>query len=289
MGRVSWKKRQRSHFLPAIGSVDQHSQLQMWLDGPDNIFYTIIIPKKRKQDLKLNYSNKLFPSYLKKKSLGNILFNMGIATYKELVKAKKPVRLIYLDDDSLYPAVKLMAFFMLEVPVIGKLLRINPFDQPAVEKVKVLTKSYYQKMEKIRVLPNHIIDSIAAGEVIERPFSIIKELLENSIDAGSENINIFIEGGGENKIIIQDDGSGIDENDLSICIKRHATSKIANNDLTRIKTLGFRGEALYAIASVSRMEITSKTTSMINAVKLIVKENKIIEIKPSKGKKELIY
>lgn len=140
-------------------------------------------------------------------------------------------------------------------------------------------------MEKIRVLPNHIIDSIAAGEVIERPYSIIKELLENSIDAGSENINIFIEGGGENRIIIQDDGRGIDENDLSICIKRHATSKIANNDLTRIKTLGFRGEALYAIASVSRMEITSKTSSMINAVKLIVKENKIIEIKPSKGKK----
>ena len=115
-------------------------------------------------------------------------------------------------------------------------------------------------MEKIRVLPNHIIDSIAAGEVIERPYSIIKELLENSIDAGSENINIFIEGGGENRIIIQDDGSGIDENDLSICIKRHATSKIANNDLTRIKTLGFRGEALYAIASVSRMEITSKNS-----------------------------
>ena len=69
MGRVSWKKRQGSHFLPAIGSVDQHSQLQMWLDGPDNIFYTIIIPKKRKQDLKLNYSNKLFPSYLKKNLL----------------------------------------------------------------------------------------------------------------------------------------------------------------------------------------------------------------------------
>ena len=112
------------------------------------IFYTIIIPKKRKQDLKLNYSNKLLPSYLKKESLGNILFNMGIATYKELVKAKKPVRLIYLDDDSIYPAVKLMAFLMLEVPVIGKLLRINPFDQPAVEKVKVLTKKLLSKNGK---------------------------------------------------------------------------------------------------------------------------------------------
>ena len=147
-GESLGKKGKGLHFLPAIGSVDQHSQLQMWLDGPDNIFYTIIIPKKRKQDLKLNYSNKLFPSYLKKKSLGNILFNMGIATYKELVKAKKPVRLIYLDDDSLYPAVKLMAFFMLEVPVIGKLLRINPFDQPAVEKVKVLTKKLLSKNGK---------------------------------------------------------------------------------------------------------------------------------------------
>ena len=73
---------------------------------------------------------------------------MGIATYRELVRAKKPVRLIYLDDDSLYPAVKLMAFFMLEVPVIGKLLRINPFDQPAVEKVKVLTKKLLSKNGK---------------------------------------------------------------------------------------------------------------------------------------------
>lgn len=147
-GESLGKKGRGVHFLPAIGSVDQHSQLQMWLDGPDNIFYTIIIPKKRKQDLKLNDSNKLLPSYLKKNSLGNILFNMGIATYKELVRAKKPVRLIYLDDDSLYPAVKLMAFLMLEVPVIGKLLRINPFDQPAVEKVKVLTKKLLSKNGK---------------------------------------------------------------------------------------------------------------------------------------------
>lgn len=139
-------------------------------------------------------------------------------------------------------------------------------------------------MDKIRVLPDHIIDTIAAGEVIERPYSIIKELLENSIDAGAKNIDIFVEGGGENKISIVDDGKGINEQDLHLCIKRHATSKISNNNLSRIKTLGFRGEALYAIASVSRLEITSKTSLMAHAVKLLVEENKVLEKKPSKGK-----
>ncbi|MEC6996989.1 MAG: DNA mismatch repair endonuclease MutL [Pseudomonadota bacterium] len=139
-------------------------------------------------------------------------------------------------------------------------------------------------MGKIRLLPGHIIDSIAAGEVIERPYSIIKELLENSIDAGSENIDIVIEEGGENRIIIADDGKGIDEKDLRLCIQRHATSKITDNNLSNIKTLGFRGEALYAIAAVSKLEITSKTKSMKNAVKLIVEENKIIDTKPSHGK-----
>ena len=139
-------------------------------------------------------------------------------------------------------------------------------------------------MDKIRILPGHIIDTIAAGEVIERPYSIIKELLENSIDAGAENIDILVEDGGENKIVIVDDGKGIDEQDLSLCIKRHATSKISNNDLSRIKTLGFRGEALYAIASVSRLEITSKTSLMDNAIRLLVEENEVLEKKPSKGK-----
>lgn len=139
-------------------------------------------------------------------------------------------------------------------------------------------------MDKIRVLPDHIIDTIAAGEVIERPYSIIKELLENAIDAGAENIDILVEDGGENKIVIVDDGKGIHEQDLHLCIQRHATSKISNNDLSSIKTLGFRGEALYAIASVSRLEITSKTSLMTNAVKLLVEENEVLEKKPSKGK-----
>ena len=79
-------------------------------------------------------------------------------------------------------------------------------------------------MDKIRVLPGHIIDAIAAGEVIERPYSIVKELLENSIDAGSKNIDIYVDNAGENSIIIIDDGRGIEEKQLKLCIQRHATS-----------------------------------------------------------------
>ena len=135
------------HIIPAMGSTDQHSQLQMWLDGPDNLFYTIILPKKRKKDFKLIDKNKFMPTYLNKKKLGAILNTMGLATYKELAKTGKPVRLIYLDDDGLYPAIKLMSFFMLEVSFLGKYLGINPFDQPAVEKVKLLTKKLLMKNE----------------------------------------------------------------------------------------------------------------------------------------------
>ena len=136
------------HFLQATGSIDQHSQLQMWLDGPDNLFYTIIIPKKRKKNFKVKDIHKLLPSFLNKQKLGDILYYMGMATYKELVKAKRPVRLIYLENDSLYPSVKLMSFLMLEVAVLGKILGINPFDQPAVEKVKILTKKLLEKNAK---------------------------------------------------------------------------------------------------------------------------------------------
>ena len=139
-------------------------------------------------------------------------------------------------------------------------------------------------MNKIRVLPNYIIDSIAAGEVIERPYSIVKELLENSVDAESKNIEIHVDNGEEFKITITDDGIGIQEEDLQLCVQRHATSKISNNDLSRVKTLGFRGEALYAIASVSRLEIISKTLDMDSARTIIVEENKVSDIKPAKGK-----
>jgi DNA mismatch repair protein MutL len=110
----------------------------------------------------------------------------------------------------------------------------------------------------IRRLPESTINRIAAGEVVERPASAVKELVENAIDAGARRIEVALEGGGRNLIVVVDDGSGMAADDLRLAIERHATSKLPNDDLSRITTLGFRGEALPSIASVSRMTIASR-------------------------------
>lgn len=113
----------------------------------------------------------------------------------------------------------------------------------------------------IRLLDNNTINQIAAGEVIERPSSIVKELIENSIDAGSTNISIKIKNGGKEFIEIEDNGQGMSKLDLGLSIQRHATSKLDKNNLEKINTLGFRGEALPSIGAVSRIKIISKTMS----------------------------
>jgi DNA mismatch repair protein MutL len=113
----------------------------------------------------------------------------------------------------------------------------------------------------IRQLPETIVNRIAAGEVVERPASVVKELVENAIDAGSSRIDIFTDGGGRRRIGITDDGSGMTQADLAIAVDRHATSKLDDEDLLRIRTLGFRGEALPSIGAVARLGITTRHAS----------------------------
>lgn len=111
----------------------------------------------------------------------------------------------------------------------------------------------------IKILPEHIANKIAAGEVVQRPESVIKELIENSIDAGAENVELIIKNAGKTLIQVIDDGKGMSEDDAIMCIKRHSTSKIKDiNDLENINTFGFRGEALSSISAISRLEIKTR-------------------------------
>ena len=114
-------------------------------------------------------------------------------------------------------------------------------------------------MAKIRILPEHLANQIAAGEVVERPASVVKELVENSLDAGADRIEVEIEGSGTRLIRVADNGEGMDEDDVLMCFERHGTSKIARDDnLFEVRSLGFRGEAIPSIASVSTMNIISR-------------------------------
>src|SRR5687768_14188795 len=126
-------------------------------------------------------------------------------------------------------------------------------------------------MAVIQQLPEDLVNKIAAGEVVERPASVVKELVENALDAGASRIEVDIEAGGRKRVRVVDDGSGMDPDDARLALRRHATSKIASaDDLWGLRTFGFRGEALPSIAAVSRLTLATRPAGAEVGFKLAI-------------------
>ncbi len=133
----------------------------------------------------------------------------------------------------------------------------------------------------VRQLSEATVNRIAAGEVVERPASVVKELVENALDAGARRIDVLTDGGGRRLIRVTDDGDGMTRADLDLCVERHATSKLAGDDLLSIHTLGFRGEALPSIGAVARLTITTRHASEPHAWTLTVDAGEKSDLKPA--------
>lgn len=136
-------------------------------------------------------------------------------------------------------------------------------------------------MSSIRTLPENVCNRIAAGEVVERPASVVKELVENALDAGATRISVSVEDAGRKLICVQDNGSGMDEDDALLCFESHATSKIRNEeDIYAIETFGFRGEAIPSIASVSKMTIRTRRKKDSGGFEVVVHGGKAVAANP---------
>ena len=136
-------------------------------------------------------------------------------------------------------------------------------------------------MDVIRLLPEHLANQIAAGEVVQRPASVVKELLENALDAGARTIRLIVRDAGRTLIQVIDDGRGMSETDARLSLERHATSKIREtDDLFRLRTFGFRGEALASIAAVARVELKTRLADADTGTRLVVENSRVVEQEP---------
>src|ERR1700747_396085 len=136
-------------------------------------------------------------------------------------------------------------------------------------------------MSRIRILPEAVANRIAAGEVVERPASVVKELLENALDAGEKTIRVEVEAGGKRMIRVVDDGHGMSHDDALLAFERHATSKLRTaDDLLSIATLGFRGEALPSIAAVSRLLLQTRAAEEAEGTRVEFARGKLVGVKP---------
>src|SRR5215469_1942445 len=155
----------------------------------------------------------------------------------------------------------------------------------ALRRPKIPTNSRIHPAEPkrmpVRQLPEQVVNRIAAGEVVERPASVVKELAENAIDATASRIDVFTDGGGRRKIVITDDGAGMSSADLALAVERHATSKLDDEDLLQIRTLGFRGEALPSIGAVAKLGITTRHRTEPHAWSLAVEGGAKSKIVPA--------